>query len=493
MKIYNTLTRKKEKFKPLNGNKVTMYLCGPTVYDAAHLGHGRSAVSFDIVRRYLMYKGYDVNFVSNYTDIDDKMINRANEQGISVPELAERFIRAYEEDVSKLRVRPADVKPRATEHNPQIIKLIEKLLDNNYAYVSAGDVYYDTARFADYGKLSHQKQDELLAGARVEPGEKKRSPLDFALWKKAKPGEPSWESPWGQGRPGWHIECSAMSSKYLGLPFDIHGGGMDLRFPHHENEIAQAEAATGKSFAKYWIHSGLLTINGDKMSKSLGNMVNICDILKQWNPETIRFFFAQTHYRHPPDFNETALKNAEKSLTRLYRLKERLEEMSDPAVCVTYDKSMEDEGFISIIQSCKSSFEKAMDDDFNTPEAIAVLFEFTNAANKYLEEHEKISMDAARKTLDIFLRLGNVLTLFQEKPSKNEGSILEPLIEVLRKYDQTGENLDSVDDIMNRLIEIRQNARNDKKWDIADGIRDALSCLGFEIQDTTDKTVWRKR
>ena len=493
LQIYNSLSKKKEPFEPIIAGKVRMYVCGMTVYSDAHIGHARTYFAFDVIKRYLEFKGFEVQYVQNVTDVDDKIINAANEKKVDALEYSCTFTDRCINDLDCLGIKQADRYPKASEEIADMIEMIQNIIDNGYGYEVDGDVYFSVGKFPSYGKLSGQNIDELISGARVDPGEKKQSPIDFALWKKAKPGEPFWESPWGPGRPGWHIECSTMSSKYLGLPFDIHGGGMDLRFPHHENEIAQAEAATGKTFAKYWIHSGLLTINGEKMSKSLGNIINICDLIEKWDPEFIRFFFAQTHYRHPPDFNETALKNAEKSLTRLYRLKERLEEMSDPAVCVTYDRFTDDEGFISLIQTCKSSFEKAMDDDFNTPEAIAVLFEFTNAANKYLETHPKISMDAARKTLDIFLSLGNVLTLFQEKPSKDEDSLLEPLKDVLKKYDQSDENLDSVDDIMNRLIKIRQNARNDKRWDIADGIRDDLSCLGFEIQDTTDKTVWRKR
>jgi cysteinyl-tRNA synthetase len=377
-----------------------------------------------------------------------------------------------------------------------MIEMIEKIIENGYGYVVNGDVYFSVEKFPSYGKLSGQNIDELISGTRIEPSDKKRSPLDFALWKMAKQDEPFWESPWGKGRPGWHIECSAMSSKYLGLPFDIHGGGIDLRFPHHENEIAQAEAASGKSFANYWIHSGLLTIRGDKMSKSLGNIVNICDLLKKWDPEVVRFFFGQTHYRHPPDFNETALKNAEKGLTRIHRVKDRLVLLSDLTSCTIDNRNKtggNDEELHNIINEFKQSFEYAMDDDFNTPEAIAVMFEFINKTNKYLELNSNPSISMTKKAHDTLISLGKILTLFQdEKDSDDDTKLIQSLNDIAKKYDSNVEFIDSLNEIMDRLLLLRQKAREDKKWDIADQIRNEISCMGFEIQDSAKGPIWRR-
>jgi len=316
LKIYNTISRKKEKFIPVQKGKVKMYVCGMTVYSDAHIGHARTYLAFDIIRRYLEYKGYKVTYVQNITDVDDKIIAAANEKGMNPLEYSKYFTERCLADLDALGIRRADLYPKASENIKDMIEIINKILENGYGYISNGDVYFSVEKFKDYGKLSKQRLEEMKAGARIEPTEKKRNPLDFALWKSAKPGEPSWDSPWGRGRPGWHIECSTMSSKYLGLPFDIHGGGMDLIFPHHENEIAQAEAATGKKFVNYWIHVGLLTVNKEKMSKSLGNIINIRDAIKRWEPEVIRFFFASNHYRSPPDFNEKALQNAESALKK---------------------------------------------------------------------------------------------------------------------------------------------------------------------------------
>jgi len=494
LSIYNSLTRRKEPFTSREPGKVRMYVCGMTVYSDAHIGHARTYFAFDVIARYLEYKGYDVQYIQNVTDVDDKIINAAQQKDTDALEYSCEFTERCINDLDCLGIRQATQYPKASEEIPAMIEMIQKIIDNGYGYEVDGDVYFSVSKFPGYGKLSGQNIDELISGARIDPGEKKQSPLDFALWKKAKPGEPCWESPWGHGRPGWHIECSAMSSKYLGLPFDIHGGGMDLRFPHHENEIAQAEAATGKPFANYWIHSGLLTINGDKMSKSLGNMINICDILKQWNPETVRFFFAQTHYRHPPDFNETALQNAEKSLTRLHRLKERLESLVDPKSCSTdaQHPGMDAE-FAALIDEFSRSFEHAMDDDFNTPEAISVMFEFVNKANKYLESHPKISVAIAQKALDTFTTLGSVITLFQEEKTGDDDAVIQALNEILKKYDPSADPLSSMDEIMDRLLLIRQQARADKQWAVSDGIRDDISCLGYEIQDTQDGPVWRKK
>ncbi len=494
VKIYNSLSRQKEEFIPVENGKVKMYVCGMTVYSDAHIGHARTYFAFDIIKRYLEYKGYDVTYVQNITDVDDKIINAANEKMVDALEYSCKFAHRCIEDLERLGIKQADLYPKASEEISAMIEMIQKIIENGYGYDVEGDVYFAVEKFSSYGKLSGQNVDELISGARIAPGDKKRSPVDFALWKNAKPGEPFWDSPWGKGRPGWHIECSAMSSKYLGLPFDIHGGGMDLRFPHHENEIAQAEAATGKSFANYWIHSGLLTINGDKMSKSLGNFINICDLLKKWDPEIIRFFFVQTHYRHPPDFNDTALKNSEKSLTRIYRLKERLESLSKSETCTTdeHNECEKDSEFQSIIDELKTSFEHAMDDDFNTPEAVAVMFEFVNKTNKYLESHPKLCRSIAKDALDTFILLGRILTLFQEGKKDDDGFMIKALNDILCKYDSNIGVLKTVDELMDQLLLLRKKARDEKKWDVADNIRDDISCLGFEIQDTSDGTVWRK-
>ncbi|HDQ15439.1 MAG TPA: cysteine--tRNA ligase, partial [Bacteroidetes bacterium] len=352
LKIYNSLTREKEDFKPVEKGKVKMYVCGMTVYSDAHIGHARTYFAFDVIRRYFEYKGYKVIYVQNITDVDDKIINAANKEGIDALEYSRRFTDRCLGDLDKLGIRRADLYPKASETIPDMIRLIEKIIDNGYAYEADGDVYFSVEKFKDYGKLSGQKLEDLLEGARVQPGENKRSGLDFALWKKAKPGEPSWPSPWGEGRPGWHIECSTMSSKELGLPFDIHGGGMDLRFPHHENEIAQAEAGTGKKFANYWIHIGLLTVNGDKMSKSLGNIINVKDLIEKWDPEVIRFFFAQAQYRSPPDFSEKALKNAKKGLVRIHRFIEKLEICSENSKSKFDKKSLskDEKEFLNFIE-----------------------------------------------------------------------------------------------------------------------------------------------
>lgn len=495
LKIYNTLTRQKEEFIPVEKGKVKMYVCGMTVYSDAHIGHARTYFAFDVVRRYFEYKGYKVVYVQNITDVDDKIINAANQEGIDALEYSRRFTERCLRDLDRLGIRRADIYPKASETIPDMIKLIQEIIKKGYAYEADGDVYFSVEKFKEYGKLSGQRLDDLIEGARIQPGENKRSGLDFALWKKAKPGEPYWESPWGKGRPGWHIECSTMSSKYLGLPFDIHGGGMDLRFPHHENEIAQAEAATGKQFARYWMHVGLLTVNGEKMSKSLGNIINIKDILKKWDPEVIRFFFAQTHYRSPPDFNEKALKNAEKGLTRIYRVKEKLEKSAsrDKKIDKNHLSSSEKKYF-DVVEKFKKDFELAMDDDFNTPLAVSTIFDFINKTNKFLEENEKPDGALVRYALDTLLGLGNILTLFQKKEVEREDDkeLLEKMRKLATTYISDVENED-IKGLLNMILQVREEARKKKDWDTADSIRDRLEKLGFEIQDTSNGPLWRKK
>jgi len=499
LKIYNTLSRKIENFKPIEEGKVKMYVCGMTVYSDAHIGHARTYFAFDLIRRYLEYKNYKVNYVQNITDVDDKIINAAKKEGIDALEYSKRFTDRCLKDLDKLGIRRANLYPKASETISDMIKMTQDIIQKGFAYVSDGDVYFSVEKFKDYGKLSGQKIDDMKVGARVEPGEQKQNPLDFALWKKAKPGEPSWDSPWGKGRPGWHIECSTMSGKFLGIPFDIHGGGMDLRFPHHENEIAQAEAATGKDFAKYWIHIGLLTINGEKMSKSLGNIINIKDLLNSWDPEVIRFFFAQAHYRSPPDFNEKALQNAQKALERIHRLKEKLEKISGN---VTVDKINEstlgndDKKFLETIKNFIVEFEKSMDDDFNTPVAVSVIFDLINKSNKYIEENPSPNRQLCGYALFKLEQLGQILTLFQpsfkEKKGPDDEVLFEKLTNIIMKYDKSVE-IENIDNILDLLLELREKARKNKDYKTSDGIRKDLEDIGFEIQDTSHGPVWRKR
>ena len=495
LKIYNSLSRKKEVFKPVEEGKVKMYVCGMTVYSDAHIGHARTYYAFDMIRRYLEYKGYSVKYVQNITDVDDKIINAANKEGVDALEYSKRFADICLNDLDRLGIRRADFYPKASETINEMIDLTQRIIKNGYGYEVDGDVYFSVEQFPDYGKLSGQKLENLMEGARVCSTDKKRNPFDFALWKKVKPGEPSWQSPWGEGRPGWHIECSAMSEKNLGLPFDIHGGGMDLRFPHHENEIAQAEAATGKEFAKIWMHIGLLTVEGEKMSKSIGNIVNIKDLIKKWDPEIIRLFFASAHYRNPPDFSETALKNTQKGLVRLYRLKEKLEDISKDSKDEINPEILneEDTKYYDEINKFKEDFEKAMDDDFNTPQAIAIIFEFINKSNKYLEENQ--NKELCNYSLKVLTKLALILTLFQPKKDEEKDENNQELSKQLERIiqeDGKKQNGKNVEEKLDLILKIRQEARANKDWDKADKIRDDLEKLGFEIQDTDKGPVWRK-
>ena len=499
IKIFNTLINKKEEFIPVEKGKVKMYVCGMTVYSDAHIGHARTYFAFDVIRRYLEYKGYKVTYVQNITDVDDKIIAAANKEGVDALEYSKRFTDRCLGDLDKFGIRRADIYPKASETIPDMIEMIKKIIKNGYGYVSNGDVYFSVEKLKNYGKLSGQKLDDLMSGARIQPGEEKRNSLDFALWKGAKPEEPSWDSPWGKGRPGWHIECSTMSSKYLGLPFDIHGGGMDLRFPHHENEIAQAEAASSKQFARYWIHIGLLTVDGEKMSKSLGNIINIKDLLQSWDSEVVRFFYAQAHYRSPPDFSEKALRNAEKGLVRIHRLKEKLEILSDNKKIDIIDKKSlneEEKNYLKVIDDFKLDFETAMDDDFNTPQAVSALFDFVKKSNSFFEKNTEPNKKLCSYSLGILIKLGNILTLFQPSLIKVEISddkiLIEKLGKVLKKYNKDAlEN--SLSDSINLLLELRENARKKKDWRTADNIRKELDEIGFEIQDTNDGPTWRKK
>ena len=466
IRLYNSLTGKKETFKPVKEGKVGIYACGPTVYDFFHIGNARVFITFDVLRRYLAYRGYAVTFVQNYTDIDDKMIKRAAELGITVDELGERYIRAYEEDAATLGIRLPDQQPRATQHMEQIITLIQQLMEQGIAYDVDGDVYYHVQSFPSYGKLSHQPLQELAAGARVELDPRKRHPMDFALWKKEKAGEPAWESPWGRGRPGWHIECSAMSMHYLGETFDIHGGGQDLIFPHHENEIAQSEGATGNSFARYWMHAGYLNINHEKMSKSLGNVLNIRELCQKADPRAIRFFLLSAHYRSPLNFSPEQLEQAKRGLERLntmlYNIQERLPRLSqgpaDPDEVVLLDR----------LASSRERFVAVMDDDFNTAEGIAVLFELAREVNTYLNRPQGQKENVLRPLLHFFREVDDIFGF-----ASNDGKV-NPLEEEVTA-----------------LIDRRDEARRRKDWVEADSIRDTLKERGIILEDTPDGVRWR--
>ncbi|WP_264769507.1 cysteine--tRNA ligase [Coxiella burnetii] len=457
VKIFNSLTKQKEIFKPIESGKVKLYVCGMTVYDYMHIGHGRSWIIFDMVVRYLRMRGYEVTFVRNITDIDDKIIKCAGENKESPAALAERFIQILHEDEKALRVLSPDQEPRATQYVPEIIKLIQKLLDNQYAYTGQnGDVFFDVRRFKDYGKLSHRHLDELQAGARVEVSDSKRDPLDFVLWKKAKPGEPKWDSPWGEGRPGWHIECSAMSSSILGQPFDIHGGGLDLKFPHHENEIAQSEAGEEKPFVKLWMHAGLLEINKEKMSKSLGNIISIREALKESDVEVLRYFLLSGHYRNPLSYSKENLENGRLALERFYLALRGLP-------VVNHEKT----------SSYTDRFYEAMDDDFNTPIAFALLFEMVREINRFRDNNqiEKAAVLAAELKC-----LGNIFGLLQYSPEQFlQGAKKEADVQEIKK-----------------LIDQRNEARAKKDWKTADQIRDQLTDLGVAIEDSSDGTSWRQ-
>lgn len=461
--IYNTLTREKERFVPLEEGKVKMYVCGPTVYNYIHIGNSRPVIVYDTVRRYLTYRGYEVNFVSNFTDVDDKIIRTANELGEDVSELTERFIDAYFEDVMALGCQKADAHPRVTEHMTSIIEFVEVLIEKGYAYESQGDVYYRTRKFDGYGKLSHQSVDDLKIGARIQTGEKKEDALDFALWKDAKPGEISWESPWGKGRPGWHIECSVMARELLGDTIDIHAGGQDLTFPHHENEIAQSEAYTGKQFARYWMHNGYINIDNEKMSKSLGNFVLVNDIRKQIDPQVLRFFMLSVHYRNPINFSQELVENAKAGLERIRtsyaNLSHRLEaspELGDHA-----------DIWLHKLEEVRSQFVKSMDDDFNSANGIATLFELASLANTYLlEKHTQ----------------AEVLQAFMKLTSELAGVLG---IEVDVKEEVLDEEIDA-------LIEERIQARKEKNFKRADEIRDQLKDLNIILEDTAQGIRWKR-
>ncbi len=479
LKIYNTLTRRKEDFQPIVPGKVRMYVCGVTVYDMCHIGHARSIVLFDVIYRYLLTKGYEVTYVRNFTDVDDKIINRANQLGENWNDLAERFIREFYVDMDALIVRRPTIEPKATEHISQIQSLIARLIETGHAYEVDGDVMFSIDTFRGYGKLSGKRTEELISGARVDIDEKKQNPLDFALWKAAKPGEPFWESPWGPGRPGWHIECSAMSTHYLGDGFDIHGGGEDLTFPHHENEIAQSEAATGTKFVKYWIHNGFVKIRSEKMSKSLGNVLNIRDILRTVHPEALRLFLLSSHYRSPLDYSEMSIRESGVGLERLYGAMAALNDLMD--IGGTAETLPEE------LIGVKERFVEAMDDDFNTPRGLAVLFDAARAINRIASaekaSHEKVPQRhlLSRVHEELVETAGDVLGVLTEDPKE--------FLETARKAGVS--DLRITPEQIEALVAERAEARKRKDFGRADEIRKDLDSKGVALEDTPQGTIWK--
>lgn len=489
IRIFNTLNNRKEEFVPRESGKVAMYVCGPTTYNLIHLGNARPLIVFDTIRRFFEYAGFEVTFIQNFTDIDDKIINRAKEENMDALALADKYIKEYYKDAGALGVRPATIHPRVSQHMPEIIDMIERIIKSGYAYEIGGDVYFAVSKFSGYGKLSGRKLEDMQAGARVDVDDRKQHPMDFALWKAAKPGEPSWDSPWGQGRPGWHIECSAMASKYLGMGFDIHGGGFDLIFPHHENEIAQAEACMGSGpFARYWMHNGFITVNEEKMSKSLGNFFTVREILDKYDPEVVRFYMLSTHYRSPLDFDDTKLDMNAKSLARLHNALDNLEATLRSASFEASGDGPEEvkaecTRLRNAAATAEQDFREAMEDDFNTALAVASLFDLAREINTLIGSISSRTgqglPDFVRQVLqdagDKYLQLGGVLGLFE-----NRGSTQKSGSEIVEK-------------LMNLIIEVRQEARAKKDWAIADGIRNKLGEIGIVLEDSPQGVRWKRK
>lgn len=478
LKVYNTLTKQKEEFIPVEPGKVKMYVCGVTPYNHPHIGNARPFITWDVIKRYLKKCGYQVTHIQNFTDVDDKIIKTANTEKVSWDTIANRYIASYFEVMDKLNVSRADVYPRVSDHMEEIIEVVQRLVDKGFAYVIEGDVYYAVEKFSGYGKLSGRSLEDMKAGARVDIDERKRHPMDFALWKSAKPGEPAWESPWGPGRPGWHIECSAMSLKYLGNSFDFHGGGSDLIFPHHENEVAQSEAYTGEEpFVRYWLHNGFITVNEEKMSKSLGNFFLVKDILEHYPPEVLRFFILATHYRSPLDFSDERLTEAGRSLDRLRNAVESLRGLETQSKGAASSEA----GLLKAAAvKAENDFNAAMDDDFNSALAISVMFGLAKEINIYhgAVVSGKIPCDseAVIQARDIYFGMADVLgILVNERSGKMDGAD------------------ELVDQLMGIIIEIRQEARKKKDWATADKIRDSLSAINIIIEDSPQGARWKKR
>ena len=478
MKLYNTMTNKIEEFKTIEENKVKMYVCGPTVYNYIHLGNARPIVVFDTLARYFKYKGMEVDYVQNFTDVDDKIINKSIEEGISASEVSEKYIKCFFEDVNRLNILESVKRPKVTENMAEIIEIIQKLIDNGFAYEKDGDVYFEVKKYKDYGKLSNQKIEELELGARIDVSEIKKNPVDFALWKKKKDGEPFWESPWGQGRPGWHIECSAMAKKYLGNTFDIHGGGQDLVFPHHENEIAQSKCAYHGNFANYWLHNGFIQINGDKMSKSLGNFFLLREILEKFSGNVVRLFILSTHYRKPINFSFENMEDTKKALQNIVKSMNKFEGIVEK---YKNEKTVEIKNldFSQKIDEFDKKFENAMDEDMNTPQALAIIFDQIRETNKFIsvnkDELSKIYSEIEKSYESLKRKIGNVfgIEIEMENSAKEED----------------GENMELTKKLIELLIKLRSEARSEKNFKLSDEIRDELKVLGVEIKDNRDGTT----
>ena len=464
MKIYNTLTRQKEEFKPIVPGEVKMYVCGPTVYNYFHIGNGRTFIAFDTIRRYLEYRGYKVTFIQNFTDIDDKMINKANEEGCTVKELGDRYISEYYKDADALNIERASTNPRATEYITEIIDFVKELIDKGYAYEVNGDVYFSTKKFKDYGKLSGQNIEDLQSGARIKVDERKNDPLDFAVWKSQKPGEPAWESPWGMGRPGWHIECSCMAKKLLGETIDIHAGGADLAFPHHENEVAQSESLTGKKFANYWMHSAFVNVNNQKMSKSLSNFFTAREILEKYDVDVIRFLMLSAHYRQPVNFSMELLDSAKASVERLYNCVSNIENLLEETTADTMTEAEAE--FLKSLNKYKEKYIEKMDDDFNTADAITAMFDLAKDINSNLNAES--SKEVLNGALSLIRELGAPLGIIQKSTKV------------------------SLEDEVEELIRQRQEARKNRDFAMADKIRDDLKARGIVLEDTPQGVRWKK-